>query len=181
MWVSNELVGLMSYMCCIVFFKQKTAYEMRISDWSSDVCSSDLLDGLHRCGRAAVGGLERGREDLAAVLDVGAALGEAAVQVGVDADDLAHRPLTGVLVRSLLKPHAEGVDQVPLERGVVGLRGRDDRLVQRPAVDGQPLAVERLDLIRHGDVRMQVRVSGTGVPVGERRGDRKSTRMNSSH
>src|SRR3546814_18634838 len=28
------------------FFKQKTAYEMRISDWSSDVCSSDLLHGL---------------------------------------------------------------------------------------------------------------------------------------
>src|SRR3546814_3800791 len=28
------------------FFKQKTAYEMRISDWSSDVCSSDLLDLL---------------------------------------------------------------------------------------------------------------------------------------
>src|SRR3546814_1898689 len=28
------------------FFKQKTAYEMRISDWSSDVCSSDLLLGL---------------------------------------------------------------------------------------------------------------------------------------
>src|SRR3546814_9842319 len=28
------------------FFKQKTAYEMRISDWRSDVCSSDL-DGLH--------------------------------------------------------------------------------------------------------------------------------------
>src|SRR3546814_9576432 len=27
------------------FFKQKTAYEMRISDWSSDVCSSDLLEG----------------------------------------------------------------------------------------------------------------------------------------
>src|SRR3546814_5595952 len=31
-------------MVCFVFlFKQKTAYEMRISDWSSDVCSSDLL------------------------------------------------------------------------------------------------------------------------------------------
>src|SRR3546814_9011288 len=28
------------------FFKQKTAYEMRISDWSSDVCSSDLLYAL---------------------------------------------------------------------------------------------------------------------------------------
>src|SRR3546814_8462537 len=29
-------------MCVCFFFKQKTAYEMRISDWSSDVCSSDL-------------------------------------------------------------------------------------------------------------------------------------------
>src|SRR3546814_1609537 len=28
--------------CAFFFFKQKTAYEMRISDWSSDVCSSDL-------------------------------------------------------------------------------------------------------------------------------------------
>src|SRR3546814_3663750 len=28
---------------CFFFFKQKTAYEMRISDWSSDVCSSDLV------------------------------------------------------------------------------------------------------------------------------------------
>src|SRR3546814_2779658 len=32
---------LCSVLCCF-FFKQKTAYEMRISDWSSDVCSSDL-------------------------------------------------------------------------------------------------------------------------------------------
>src|SRR3546814_10806858 len=29
-----------------VFFKQKTAYEMRISDWSSDVCSSDLTASI---------------------------------------------------------------------------------------------------------------------------------------
>src|SRR3546814_3685128 len=35
----------MSFMFCVCFFffKQKTAYEMRISDWSSDVCSSDLF------------------------------------------------------------------------------------------------------------------------------------------
>src|SRR3546814_9144512 len=34
---------LLYVMChCVFFFKQKTAYEMRISDWSSDVCSSDL-------------------------------------------------------------------------------------------------------------------------------------------
>src|SRR3546814_8599231 len=31
-----------SYRCIFFFFKQKTAYDMRISDWSSDVCSSDL-------------------------------------------------------------------------------------------------------------------------------------------
>src|SRR3546814_1607108 len=31
------------YTLCVFFFKQKTAYEMRISDWSSDVCSSDLV------------------------------------------------------------------------------------------------------------------------------------------
>src|SRR3546814_2603583 len=35
------------------FFKQKTAYEMRISDWSSDVCSSDL-----RCFDEQIAGLE---------------------------------------------------------------------------------------------------------------------------
>src|SRR3546814_19293109 len=45
---------------CVIFFffKQKTAYEMRISDWSSDVCSSDL----HRVGKqAGDGGLARAR------------------------------------------------------------------------------------------------------------------------
>src|SRR3546814_6526127 len=33
----------MWYSIVVFFFKQKTAYEMRISDWSSDVCSSDLF------------------------------------------------------------------------------------------------------------------------------------------
>src|SRR3546814_7212642 len=37
----------------VFFFKQKTAYEMRISDWSSDVCSSDLLQPGNRQGPAA--------------------------------------------------------------------------------------------------------------------------------
>src|SRR3546814_19389781 len=39
------------YVFLFFFFKQKTAYEMRISDWSSDVCSSDL----HRIGRDLLG------------------------------------------------------------------------------------------------------------------------------
>src|SRR3546814_4780410 len=33
---------IVALFCHFFFFKQKTAYEMRISDWSSDVCSSDL-------------------------------------------------------------------------------------------------------------------------------------------
>src|SRR3546814_2452780 len=39
------------YCAYVFFFKQKTAYEMRISDWSSDVCSSDLLIGGSSRGR----------------------------------------------------------------------------------------------------------------------------------
>src|SRR3546814_10835073 len=40
------------YVYCVVvlLFKQKTAYEMRIRDWSSDVCSSDLILPLERTG-----------------------------------------------------------------------------------------------------------------------------------
>src|SRR3546814_9812197 len=39
---------MMTVCRCMIFFffKQKTAYEMRISDWSSDVCSSDLYERL---------------------------------------------------------------------------------------------------------------------------------------
>src|SRR3546814_4734090 len=38
----SVIVGCFFALLLFFFFKQKTAYEMRISDWSSDVCSSDL-------------------------------------------------------------------------------------------------------------------------------------------
>src|SRR3546814_2398047 len=41
--------------CSFFFFKQKTAYELRISDWSSDVCSSDLLTRPNNGARAPFG------------------------------------------------------------------------------------------------------------------------------
>src|SRR3546814_6373143 len=46
---------LVSVFCVILFFffKQKTAYEMRISDWSSDVCSSDLVVKTRGHGRGS--------------------------------------------------------------------------------------------------------------------------------
>src|SRR3546814_1410646 len=67
----------------LFFFKQKTAYEMRISDWSSYVCSSDLPEGhldFARCERMIQGSLDlcseaqegnrlrRGQDDRHAVL-----------------------------------------------------------------------------------------------------------------
>src|SRR3546814_14432508 len=59
MYFSFSLSALLCvYFLCgvllLFFFKQKTAYEMRISDWSSDVCSSDLGGTGHgRIGRIA--------------------------------------------------------------------------------------------------------------------------------
>src|SRR3546814_3704973 len=52
------------------FFKQKTAYEMRISDWSSDVCSSDLVDAAAAAGDGQAHALlvARRQGDLAALL-----------------------------------------------------------------------------------------------------------------
>src|SRR3546814_2110865 len=67
-WVSLCIVWFLLFF----FFKQKTAYEMRISDWSSDVCSSDLpgrLEPAHlRIGDIHVE-MDRGSEILSDPLD----------------------------------------------------------------------------------------------------------------
>src|SRR3546814_276634 len=61
---------MLVHLAFFFFFKQKTAYDMRISDWSSDVCSSDLVYGHHDAGvepawillvGGASGGVEIGR------------------------------------------------------------------------------------------------------------------------
>src|SRR3546814_9521993 len=44
-------MGVVVYFVCF-FYKQKTSYDMRISDWSSDVCSSDLFDRSRCCSRS---------------------------------------------------------------------------------------------------------------------------------
>src|SRR3546814_4522009 len=60
--------GTRSVFCLVFFFfKQKTAYEMRISDWSSDVCSSDLeakYDGIFSIWYAKNLGVDRAFEVL---------------------------------------------------------------------------------------------------------------------
>src|SRR3546814_5189170 len=65
----------MYFKCCIkfLFVKWKTEYEVRISDWSSDVCSSDLIQRL---------AVERGREQVAVRAQVFGDRVEAGVAVG---------------------------------------------------------------------------------------------------
>src|SRR3546814_6683255 len=73
-WTVRDL-----YVNIFFFFKQKTAYEMRISDWSSDVCSSDLRRYRPaRRTRLSGTGLRRGYRDEKSGPDDEAGAGHAA-------------------------------------------------------------------------------------------------------
>src|SRR3546814_705316 len=68
-------MSMMTIYCFVVFFfKQKTAYEMRISDWSSDVCSSDLDEAVRAVStavRRARAGLQDPNRPLGSFLFLG--------------------------------------------------------------------------------------------------------------
>src|SRR3546814_52312 len=82
------------------FFKQKTAYEMRISDWSSDVCSSDLIARL-----APIGGLGKGfgKAALRFAQDRGFA------HAGLSGEHDAGRAFLGIVMRDI----DDRLDRVP--------------------------------------------------------------------
>src|SRR3546814_1887652 len=139
------------------FFKQKTAYEMRISDWSSDVCSSDLP----RVGPRLVGGKLH--------------------QTAVAPAAFLNRPLEDSPAETAAAPcsgHAHALDlpapqAAPRQaRNEAELQAGDDRATLLG--DGEELVGVALD---GGE--------GVGVAGVERRPrvlpDRKSTRLNSSH
>src|SRR3546814_10515702 len=78
------------------FVKQKTAYEMRISDWSSDVCSSDLYEGqvavqLHRILDRAASGTQLSEGEIVALF----ATRGAAAQAVVEAADALRAEVSG--------------------------------------------------------------------------------------
>src|SRR3546814_4449547 len=82
------------------FFKQKTAYEMRISDWSSDVCSSDLDarldgedDGVDGAGQG-VEGAHRGGDRLGNAVEPELHLGDHA-EGAFGADEEARQVIAG--------------------------------------------------------------------------------------
>src|SRR3546814_18212038 len=103
------------------FFKQKTAYDMRISDWSSDVCSSDLQLGQHLRGvqqSAAAADddafLDRGAGGVHRVFD--AILTLLHLDLG-GAADTQHRHAAGELRQPLLQ-----LLPVVVRGGLLGLR-----------------------------------------------------------
>src|SRR3546814_6244253 len=146
------------------FFKQKTAYDMRISDWSSDVCSSDLRmpEPQHH--------LEQTARDLQLALD-------RLVGIGIGAER-NHRTLVARLAQL-------GIEQRRSIRLVkqLGLEIEARRQVEISvagaceAVDAAVLAAAiRIDRLRARQVRRLV----AGNDRARVFADRKSTRLNSS-
>src|SRR3546814_9221389 len=97
---------------CFFFFKQKTAYEMRISDWSSDVCSSDLR-GMH-LGRGGAADQQRQRKALA--LHLG---GDIAHLVEARRDQAAEPDDVGLLLLRFLKNAGTGHHDAEVDHPVV--------------------------------------------------------------
>src|SRR3546814_10966314 len=119
---------------CVLFFKQKTAYEMRISDWSSDVCSSDLAvvqrggidEGLDCRSRLPLG-LRRPVEGAKARI-------EAALH-GVDA-----------AVMRNLNDHSDGDPRNIAENQAISLRLDGDQVARPPRIESRAASLG----IRHG-------------------------------
>src|SRR3546814_5942567 len=148
-------------MMVFFFFKQKTAYEMRISDWSSDVCSSDL----QRYNILIAGGTSSGKTTLANALLAEMASVDARVILIEDTREL-QCPLPDTVALRTRPPH---VSMTELVRST--LRLRPDRIIV-----GEVRGPEALDMLKAWN---------TGHPGGiatvHANRDRKSTRLNSSH
>src|SRR3546814_5606850 len=122
----------MMFVLCFLFFKQKTAYELRISDWSSDVCSSDLQRAAQavadRVHVALTGRLfdrvERRQRPLVHVVDE-VLPGEPLVRVDPGYDE--HR------VALVERPFDERILRLEIEDVELVDPWRDDQ--QRPLVD----------------------------------------------
>ena len=91
-------------------------------------------------------------------------------QVGRDAVDLPDRPAAGLPSAGAFgEGDAEPGPELVLDPGVVPLRDRHRRREQLPAVQRPPGPVDALDLVRHRDMGVEIRVAGPGVPVMKHR------------
>src|SRR3546814_5875865 len=165
---------------CFFFFKQKTAYEMRISDWSSDVCSSDLGRGI---ARGVAGGPTR------PVIRGGADAAGGAVRPPSRAASAHDARLSerGQLCLSSRRRKAGGTAGAPRDAatGRAPCRGPCRRRTERRAGRHRRGPHARTWRHRRRAVRRLHRPcrSPDRTPSGGRvdRPDRKSTRLNSSH
>src|SRR3546814_6623810 len=152
------------------FFKQKTAYEMRISDWSSDVCSSDLVEriddrGQQHLGHVALDDLAREAFGDGGLADAGIAHIERVV-LAAAAQDLDRAVDFGAAAD-------QRIDLAAL-RLLVEV---DGELVERGFLLALGLAlVLRLFLLL--GLGLRGGLAALAEAVAE---DRKSTRLNSSH
>src|SRR3546814_9875448 len=143
---------------------QKTEYEMRMSDWSSDVCSSDLEEDLAFRLVAAQ----------AELLDL---LGRCGVALGVRALEPAHEALGEDAVdgggeQVVLDPHVEHAGDAA--GGVVGVQGAEHLVAGKRGLDGDARGFQVAHLADPDDVRVLAHDAAQRV-------DRKSTRLNYSH
>src|SRR3546814_20646729 len=107
-WIESLYCSLFLFF----FFKQRTAYEMRISDWSSDVCSSDLLPGT--------------RELASTVLDKQVRIGRPTQVTGLAeaTEGPAYATCAGLLNYAVTAAVAVPSEAAPAEREMGGLGGR---------------------------------------------------------
>src|SRR3546814_7646842 len=161
------------------FFKQKTAYEMRISDWSSDVCSSDLVGTgiramVHQCAVSARGAVT----EAAALLTVAIVAARRADRGTKVIAALRAPPRDAVAIP--LRPEerdrerlgeARVVDRALKEDFAGGIFG--DGFPESTELDPAIDDVERADPIGRGPLVIALDRTKTEV--------RKSTRLNSSH
>src|SRR3546814_2231837 len=149
--------------CFFFFFKQKTAYEMRIGDWSSDVCSSDLI---------AVGRVKIDYRD-------GSGKAQALVEgtSGVPFRIAANADLTPELWRASVRGRATGINfrTTSPARIIPGTDG--DELLPTPVNLGSGSTARIAGRFGEGFM-VQSRLERVNMAILK---DRKSTRLNSSH
>src|SRR3546814_107403 len=176
---STSVACTLVLLFCFFFFKQKTAYEMRISDWSSDVCSSDLPrpfeDAFQHALRAA---------HLPQHVDVDRALAPGDVPGALH---LLHPAVDGIGDQFLMSPAAA---QLAVDLGddlagrviAVGVDGRNraDSASRRPCARRGVIAHRNALATLYQWQQFPAGIADRIHPL-EHSVDRKSTRLNSSH
>src|SRR3546814_4711334 len=144
-------------LCLFFFFKQKTAYEMRISDWSSDVCSSDLLIDEER-----VTVTEKGFLDSLETITANIALGSAASITVTDG--------TAFTVGEVILIDVERMLVTDINGTTLGVKRAWDGTTLAAHTSGASVLAQRRLTVRRA-------VLGTVASTPANDADRKSTRL----